>query len=44
MAEYKRGEMDITTQTKTFDGFVKISVRFVIACIVLLLFLAIFRI
>jgi aa3 type cytochrome c oxidase subunit IV len=43
MAEYKHGEMDVTAQTATFDGFVKFSVRFVIACIVLLVFLAIFR-
>jgi len=43
MAEYKHGEMDITTQTATFNGFVKFSTRFVIACIVLAVFLAIFR-
>lgn len=44
MAEYKHGEMDITAQTATFDGFVKFTIRFVIACVVLVLFLAIFRI
>jgi len=43
MAEYKHGEMDVTTQTATFNGFVKFSTRFVIACIVLAVFLAIFR-
>jgi len=43
MAEYKQGEMDITTQTSTFDGFVKFSTKFVIACIVLAVFLAVFR-
>jgi len=44
MAEYKHGEMDTTAQTDTYNGFIKISVRFVIACIVLAVFLAIFRI
>ncbi len=44
MAEHKHGEMDTTTQTDTYNGFIKISVRIVIACVVLLVFLAIFRI
>ncbi len=43
MAEHKHGEMDITSQTATFDGFVSIVTKFVIACIVLAVFLAIFR-
>ncbi len=43
MAEYKRGEMDISTQTATFDGFISFVTKFVIACIVLVLFLAVFR-
>lgn len=43
MAEYKHGEMDISEQTATYDGFIKISTRFVIACIALAVFLAIFR-
>ncbi len=43
MAEHKHGEMDITTQTATFDGFVRISAGFVIACIVPGVFPAIFR-
>ena len=42
MAEFKHGEMDITEQTRTFDGFMRVVSRFVVACIVLLLFLAIF--
>lgn len=43
MAEHKHGEMDITTQTATYDGFIKFSTKFVIACIALAVFLAIFR-
>ncbi len=43
MADYKHGEMDITAQTATFDGFIRFSTKFVIACIVLAVFLAIFR-
>ena len=43
MADYKHGDMDITTQTATFDGFISFVIKFVIACIVLAVFLAIFR-
>jgi len=43
MADYKHGEMDTTAQAATFDGFVKFSTKFVIACILLAVFLAIFR-
>lgn len=43
MAEHKHGEMDITTQTATYDGFVSVVIKIVIACIVLAVFLAIFR-
>ena len=43
MADYKHGEMDITTQKATFDGFIRFTTKFVIACIVLAVFLAIFR-
>ncbi|EEE38815.1 Bacterial aa3 type cytochrome c oxidase subunit IV superfamily [Rhodobacteraceae bacterium KLH11] len=42
MAEHKHGEMDITVQTKTFDGFVKFTTWFVVACIFLCIFLAVF--
>ena len=35
MAEHKHGEMDITVQTKTFDGFINFTTRFVVACIIL---------
>lgn len=43
MAEYKPGEMDITTQEKTFEGFVRWSVRVAVFSIGVLLFMAIFN-
>ena len=43
MAEHKHGEMDISTQTATYDGFLSVVTKIVIACIVLAVFLAIFR-
>lgn len=42
MADYKHGEMDVTTQTDTFNGFVAFSTKFVVAVIVLVIFMAIF--
>jgi hypothetical protein len=42
--EHKPGEMDITEQEKTFDGFVRWSVNIGIICIVIVVFLAIFAI
>ncbi|SDX15453.1 aa3 type cytochrome c oxidase subunit IV [Ruegeria halocynthiae] len=42
MADHKHGEMDITVQTKTFDGFVKFTTWFAVACIFLCIFLAVF--
>jgi len=42
--EHKHGEMDITEQEKTFDGFMKWSVNVGIFCIVVVIFLAIFAI
>ena len=43
MSEHKHGEMDIATQTATFHGFISFVTKFVIACVVLVLFLAVFR-
>jgi len=43
MSEHKHGEMDIATQTATFDGFVSIVTKVIIACVVLAVFLAVFR-
>ena len=40
MADHKHGEMDITTQKKTFDGFISATKWSVIAIIVVLLFIA----
>ena len=42
MAEHKHGEMDITTQEKTFAGFMNFTTRTVIAILVLLILMAIF--
>ena len=43
MAEYKHGSMDITEHEKTFDGFVRWSVRVAAVSIGILIFLAIFN-
>ena len=40
MGEHKHGEMDITEQEKTFDGFVKVFVWGAIVSILILIFLA----
>ena len=43
MADYKQGEMDVTTQEKTFHGFVTWVKNVAIVCILVLIFLAIFN-
>ena len=43
MAEHKHGEMDITDQEKTFEGFVRWVTNGAIVCILILIFLAIFN-
>jgi hypothetical protein len=43
MAEHKHGSMDTTDHEKTFDGFVKWSVRVAAVSIGILVFLAIFN-
>lgn len=40
--DYKRGEMDITDQEKTFDGFMRWSINVAIVAIAIVIFLAIF--
>lgn len=40
MAEHKHGEMDISVQEKTFDGFIKMATRGSIIIIVALVLLA----
>ncbi|MDA0962987.1 MAG: aa3-type cytochrome c oxidase subunit IV [Proteobacteria bacterium] len=42
MAEHKHGEMDITTQEKTFAGFMKFSTWTSVWIIVALILMAIF--
>ena len=44
MADHTHGEMNIETQEKTFDSFMKFTTRAVIAIIVLFLFMAIFTV
>ena len=40
--DYKHGEMDITAQEKTYDGFVTFTVRAVVIILAVLIFLALF--
>jgi hypothetical protein len=42
MADFKHGTMDITAQTKTYEGFVKFVARSIVALVVIALFLAVF--
>lgn len=40
--DYKRGEMDISDQEKTFDGFIRWSINIALISIAIVVFLAIF--
>ena len=40
MSDHKHGEMDITVQEKTFDGFVTFTIRTVIVIILAVILLA----
>lgn len=40
MAEHKHGEMDISVQEKTFDGFMNMATKGTIGIIIFLIFLA----
>jgi len=42
--DHKRGKMDITDQEKTFNGFIRLSTNIAIACIAIIIFLAIFAV
>ncbi len=42
-AEYKEGSMDISEHEKTFEGFVRFTIRSVFVIIGILIFLALFR-
>jgi hypothetical protein len=43
MAEHKHGDMDVTEQQKTFEGFMRWVTNGAIVCILVLIFLAIFN-
>ncbi len=43
MAEHKHGEMDVTAQEKTFEGFIRYTIWGTVVSIGILLFLAIFN-
>ncbi|MBR2655375.1 aa3-type cytochrome c oxidase subunit IV [Yoonia sp.] len=40
MAEHDHGKMDITEQEKTFNGFISLSTKGAVICIVVLILLA----
>ncbi|MDX2483334.1 aa3-type cytochrome c oxidase subunit IV [Antarcticimicrobium sediminis] len=42
MAEHKHGDMDVSVQTETFNGFVKFVTWTVVFLLALLVFMAIF--
>ncbi|MCU9836564.1 aa3-type cytochrome c oxidase subunit IV [Ruegeria sp. WL0004] len=42
MADFKPGSMDITTQTQTFEGFIKATIRVAVVIFCILLFMAVF--
>jgi hypothetical protein len=42
--DYKHGEMDTTEQEKTFGGFMRYTVNIGIACIVIIILLALFAV
>lgn len=42
MAEHKHGDMDTTTQEKTFDGFMRLTTWVVVLILLLVVFMAIF--
>ena len=42
MAQHEHGTMNIETQEKTFEGFVKFTIRSVVVIVAILVFLAIF--
>ena len=44
MGDFKPGEMDITEQQKTFDGFIKWGIWLSVLVVVILIVLAIFGI
>lgn len=43
MADHKHGEMDITAQEKTFEGFIRVATWMAAISVATLIFLAIFN-
>lgn len=43
MSDHKHGEMDISEQQKTFDGFIGLATKAVVAIVVVLVLLALFK-
>ncbi len=43
MADHEPGTMDVTEQEKTFEGFMRFTVRAVIVIFAVLIFLAVFN-
>lgn len=43
MAEHKHGSMDITEQEKTFENFIKFTIRTTMVIIGVVIFLALFN-
>ena len=43
MAEHKHGSMDITTQEKTFEGFITFTIRTVVVILIAVVLLAMFN-
>ncbi len=43
MADHKHGSMDTKVQEKTFDGFIGMMTKGAIACIAVLVFMALFN-
>ncbi|NVK46980.1 MAG: aa3-type cytochrome c oxidase subunit IV [Rhodobacteraceae bacterium] len=43
MSDHKHGEMDISVQEKTFDGFIKWSIGVATASIIVLIIAAVFN-
>lgn len=44
MAEHKHGEMDVSDHEKTFDGFVRMTVRTTVVILLILILLALLNI
>lgn len=43
MSDYKHGSMNVAEQEKTFDGFIRWSIRISVLSICVLIFMAVFN-